>query len=106
MAFDFTEDTKNYGVLVGSVEGVNQVMLNSDESFSVREYWNRMKGALMKEQIKVIELKHLNDIFLDAEIETIVTTTCPHILHDMLKNPRFLPPDVKHFMGLKSSDAN
>ena len=41
-----TGDDEYYGVLVGSVEGVNQVMLNSDESFSVREYWNRMKDSI------------------------------------------------------------
>ena len=39
--------------------------------------------------------RHLNDIFMDAEIETIVTTVCPDITPDMMKSPHFLPMDVK-----------
>lgn len=35
-------DAKNYAVLVGSADGVKQVLENNENAFSVREYWKRM----------------------------------------------------------------
>ena len=64
------------------------------------------KGQLMKECVKVHELQYLNDIFLDGEIETIITTAIPKVLCDMLKSPRFLSPDIKQFIGIKPGNIN
>ena len=70
------------------------------------QYWNQLKGALVKERVKMYQLQHLNHIFMDAEIETIVTTVCPNITPNMMKSPRFLPLDVKQFIGLKLGDMH
>lgn len=39
------QDIGAYGVLVGSADGVSQVLKNEDDAFSVREYWSRMKDT-------------------------------------------------------------
>ena len=70
------------------------------------QYWNRMKGAPIKERVVIHQLQHLNDIFLDAKIETIVTTVLPNISRDMLKNPHFLTPEVTNFIGKTFGNAN
>ena len=70
------------------------------------QYWNRMKGALIKERVVVHELQHLSNVFLDTDIETIVTTALPNISRDMLKNPRFLTPEVFKFIGKGFGNAN
>ena len=70
------------------------------------QYWNRMKGALIKERVVVHELQHLSDVFLDTDIETIVTTALPNTSRDMLKNPRFLTPEVFNFIGKGFGNAN
>jgi len=41
-----TGDDDAYGVLVGSAEGVSEVVRNEREDYSVREYWNRMKDSI------------------------------------------------------------
>ncbi|MDJ0612641.1 MAG: Dyp-type peroxidase [Rhizobiaceae bacterium] len=41
-----TGDDDAYGVLVGSAEGVSEVVLNEREDYSVREYWYRMKDSI------------------------------------------------------------
>ncbi len=35
-----------YGVLVGSASGVDQVLRNNDNAFSVRNYWDRMRSSV------------------------------------------------------------
>ena len=62
--------------------------------------------ALIKECVVVHELQHLSDVFLDTDIETIVTTALPNISRDMLKNPRFLTPEVLNFIGKGFGNAN